>query len=465
MDWNDPSSMEMPSCNSSKIQQVPIHTTYAGENTIDCSRKTSVNVNVMEISRDTQVSEPGDHEDIGLLVGSCDLHIVFTTLDPQTPQASRLQHDVFHKYSIPSQITEEHNRSVSHSFGTRTDPDGYCAWFRSLSKDTSFLNEPRPAVGRGHQAMNQSTQGSSLHMPHPMEDYRYNKSSFFLRISAVDSRVTLVCFGASPSVRQSLQHFIVNGPHEVASIAPLLLFEVTLQGLFRDIDESVWNLGDAFGPLEYRILNDAISRCKRRQNEMMPFTSLHNISKHAIYLHEGVTSHLLLIDRILATLDEHGVDAKMIGGSEPKVTGSTTTITNTALARHRVRESLEYRQTMFKSTQLRLSSLRHRIDNMLSLSFNLVTQQDSMSMLRGSTHMARDSNSMKIISGITMLFLPATAVASILGSQVFQDNAPTPLFYVMVWITIPLTVIVFVSVHFWKRWTERKLDGGHDIEV
>lgn len=84
-----------------------------------------------------------------------------------------------------------------------------------------------------------------------MEDCRYNRSSFFLRKSAVDSRVTLVCFGASPSVRQSLQHFIGNGPHEVASIAPLLLFEVTLQGLFRDIDDSVWNLSDAFGPLEY----------------------------------------------------------------------------------------------------------------------------------------------------------------------------------------------------------------------
>lgn len=84
-----------------------------------------------------------------------------------------------------------------------------------------------------------------------MEDYRYNRSSFFLRKLAVDSRVTFVCFGASPSVRQSLQHFIGNGPHEVASIAPLLLFEVTLQGLFRDIDDSVWNLGDTFGPLEY----------------------------------------------------------------------------------------------------------------------------------------------------------------------------------------------------------------------
>lgn len=208
-----------------------------------------------------------------------------------------------------------------------------------------------------------------------------------------------------------------------------------------------------------------MSRCKRRQNEMMPFTSLHNISKHAIYLHEGVASHLLLIDRILATLDEHGMDTRLIDGSDSKVTDSTAATTNTALARHRVRERLEYRKTLFKSTQLRLSSLRHRIDNMLSLSFNLVTQQDSMSMLRGSTHMARDSNSMKIISGITMLFLPATAVASILGSQVFQDNAPTPLFYIMLWITIPLTIIVFVSVHFWKRWTERKLDDGHGIEV
>lgn len=102
---------------------------------------------------------------------------------------------------------------------------------------------------------------------------------------------------------------------------------------------------------------------------------------------------------------------------------------------------------------------------MLSLSFNLVTQQDSMSMLRGSTHMARDSNSIKIISGITMLFLPATAVASILGSQIFQNNAPTPLFYIMVWITIPLTMIVFVSAQLWKRWTERKLDDGHGLEV
>jgi Mg2+ and Co2+ transporter CorA len=182
----------------------------------------------------------------------------------------------------------------------------------------------------------------------------------------------------------------------------------------------------------------------------MPFADLHNISKHTIHLHEALNACLLLVDGIISRL---GMDDWMTPGSptsEAKIQ-----------ARRKIRHSIEYRKSLFLSTQMRLSSLQRRIDNIIDLSFNLVTQQDSNIMINDSKIMAQDSNSMKAIAGITMLFLPATAVASILGSQLFQDNAPTPLFTLMWWIIIPLTVVVFILAYLWRWWTARKYHKYH----
>ncbi|ORY61637.1 uncharacterized protein BCR38DRAFT_487381 [Pseudomassariella vexata] len=300
--------------------------------------------------------------------------------------------------------------------------------------------------------------GQANGAPLPQADFSYIRSGFFLRRSAPNADTTLICFGAREQVEKALERFIASYAWEMASLEPLALFDVILMGLFHEVDQNIWNMADVFGPLEHKILTYANSRDDHHLNKTMPFADLHNISKHTIHLHEAIAAQLLLVDSIIARLGMH--DERHMQSQQ----GSSSDAAKLQ-ARQQVRESLEYRKSLVQSTQMRLGSLQRRIDNIIALSFNLVTQNDSMIMINDSKVMAQDSNSMKVIAGITMLFLPATAVASILGSQLFVDNVPTPLFRVMWWIIIPLTILVFLFAALWLRWTsQRHHSYAQDLE-
>jgi len=141
----------------------------------------------------------------------------------------------------------------------------------------------------------------------------------------------------------------------------------------------------------------------------------------------------------------------------------------------RVRDSLQYRKSLFQSTQLRLNSLDRRMQNIISLvsllpaailalgdadrrsqSFNLVTQQDSRIM-------QKDSSSMKTIAMMTLLFLPASAISTVFGSQFFDfsgDNGRfrvAPMFWLYWVITIPVTIFVLGFWQWYYRRAKKKL--------
>jgi Mg2+ and Co2+ transporter CorA len=57
--------------------------------------------------------------------------------------------------------------------------------------------------------------------------------------------------------------------------------------------------------------------------------------------------------------------------------------------------------------------------NVISLSFNLVTQQDSRIM-------QDDSNAMKAIAVLTLIFLPATGISSVFSMPFFEEEGERP---------------------------------------
>lgn len=73
---------------------------------------------------------------------------------------------------------------------------------------------------------------------------------------------------------------------------------------------------------------------------------------------------------------------------------------------------------------------------------------------------------MKVIAAITMIFLPTTAVASIVGSEMFttafnEENGSwnvqvSPLFKVLWAVAVPLTVMVIAMSAGWNRVIERR---------
>lgn len=195
------------------------------------------------------------------------------------------------------------------------------------------------------------------------------------------------------------------------------------------------------------------------------FAAIQNLGKNISYLREGVDSVLLVVDGLIIRME---AALRAMSGSNPspgaaptppvrqmRNTQSSTSSTSSSrtltanvtveppspreLVLLQLVECLSYRRSVLRSTNLRLSSLRDRIGNAINLSFNLLTQRDSRLMI--------------VVSAITVMFLPLTAVASIVGSQMFTSSKSegggwnvekTPLFADLWYITIPLTAAVIV---------------------
>jgi Mg2+ and Co2+ transporter CorA len=76
----------------------------------------------------------------------------------------------------------------------------------------------------------------------------------------------------------------------------------------------------------------------------------------------------------------------------------------------------------------------------------------------------RDSTAMKAIAFLTTLFLPGAFVATFFSMTMFDwapsNDSQSPKVSKYIWlywvITIPLTLLVMISLLFWARWEYRK---------
>ncbi|KAH8646111.1 hypothetical protein BX600DRAFT_518962 [Xylariales sp. PMI_506] len=370
------------------------------------------------------------------LKGTQMLHSSFAPLDLARREVMPQMLRFFEILAIPGDFTTERVQSVSHSFGARTEDNGNTSvWFHFLCKniELKISDDGSPVVD------NQAAKMGHYTLPVlPQADYSWHRSGFLL--STCDGAVTLVCFGATPRVRAKLVDFLKGRDWHMAIPEPFILFDIILSGLFLDIDNTLWSMHDVFGPLEHKVLTLANSKHMRSLTRKINFTEMHNCAKHIIHIAEAIDSTILVLDKTCARL---GLDTPQNDH-----------------VRHQLRDALHYRRSLFQSTKLRQASLQKRIDNAITLSFNLVTQQDSMVMIQ-------DSNSMKVIAAITMVFLPTTTVAAVVGSQIFTTQKideegttwaieVTPLFQWLWWISIPMTAIVGMLAFLWHYLTHRE---------
>jgi len=110
------------------------------------------------------------------------------------------------------------------------------------------------------------------------------------------------------------------------------------------------------------------------------YQELHNLAKHAIHLTESSSAILCSIESLIRS-------HKHLFPSSSEV-----------------HYRIEYLQNLFMSISLRLASMSKRIDNAINLAFNIVAQE-------ANTGMIEDAAKMTVVTIITMVFLPGTAVA------------------------------------------------------
>ncbi|KAI1424995.1 hypothetical protein F5Y12DRAFT_397682 [Xylaria sp. FL1777] len=383
-----------------------------------------------------------DVSDPSLLFTPCRFRIIFAPLDLPAISTRDSFLTLYRGLGVPSSFSLERVNSVSHSFGTTSDAKSTRKWFHFLCKNISITrtpgSDPRIAY-HGESDAGNRRYGRPGQLPLPQADYSWLRSGYFLRTSE-NGHTTLACFGATPRVRELLEAFVHSDSISDAIAEPHILLDLILNGLWREVDHQVWNMSEVFGPLEHRMLVLAREPGQKLNSNKAHFADLHNLAKHIIYLCEAVESCLSLIDGIQMEVEKYASNTYLSLPSQNGSSSTGTTFTSVHIS-SRLIASIKNQRSLFRSTKLRLDSMSKRIENTINLAFNVVTLSNSMLMLQ-------DSRVMKIIATITIFFLPATAVATVTGSQLFLTQLEdgmwsvkgTPLFSVFWEISIPLTL-------------------------
>lgn len=149
--------------------------------------------------------------------------------------------ELFHKFGIPHDFTAERVRSINHSFSRRSDENnGLSSWFRFsyISAASAGADDESP------DGEDDSTENSTI-----PDKYPERESSFFLQASA-DTSVTLVCFDAGPRVKRRMYDVMKSRGWSDVVTNPQILFDVALEGLHEEVDDTARKIGDEFEPLE-----------------------------------------------------------------------------------------------------------------------------------------------------------------------------------------------------------------------
>lgn len=94
-----------------------------------------------------------------------------------------------------------------------------------------------------------------------------------------------------------------------------------------------------------------------------------------------------------------------------------------------------------------------RIENQMTVIFNLIAREDTAATIRLAEAARRDSSSMKTLAVMTMAFLPATSLATVFAMPGLTRDEP-PGFNVYLAVSIPTTVAILLG---WAAITQRQV--------
>lgn len=364
--------------------------------------------------------------------GDCPLRVVLLPRDPSTSAEHRATRLIHSYYDIPSAFRTMKQTSPTHAFGHRTGIEDKStnstveiAWTRFLCKDIlSLSHKPQEEF---HDNFRWIVCDAYLHIRSPQTDTESGKNN----------TITLLFFGAPPKVLQRFERLLTSDTDAWTDAVqePYVLFALVYEQLFLLLDSAAWTLAGWFRSKERGALDSVRQNSAHSHVEAADFATLHEIAKHGIYLSEAANAAVLQMEMVIGHLREQHSSA-----SVPPTQSPCTPLSQAAITQ------FQYQKAAFRSTQLRLGSLDKRIANVIGLSFNLVTQRDSQVM-------RQDSNAMKAIAVLTLVFLPLTGIASLFSTPFFEVAESHLWVSASIWIFWVITVcLTFSIIAFWVWW-------------
>jgi hypothetical protein len=123
----------------------------------------------------------------------------------------------------------------------------------------------------------------------------------------------------------------------------------------------------------------------------------------------------------------------------------------------RIGDAIDHVIACMRKQHMRFLNHKSRKDSIMTLVYNLVTQQNAANNFQIAADMKRDSTSMNPIAALTTAFLPVTFTATVLGAGIFsaiagsQDIHVSGVWWQWIAITLPLTAVVVACWWYYKR--------------
>ncbi|KAI4269586.1 MAG: hypothetical protein L6R38_007416 [Xanthoria sp. 2 TBL-2021] len=303
---------------------------------------------------------------------------------------------LYDHFAVPSDFISQRLEGVTHSFSAVRDGSSYHSYFHFLCKNVTISSVDGRSPGIADPRGAVLSQG----------DWTWIRTSVFMRWDNCDDKdkaaVSLVIFSASPEMRDRCQRLWQTDLSTVL-VDPFSFFVICLDELWLQAQSVVRGVSDVFSQMERTALDLAVSSTDSGSDGRHDFVGLHNIAKHIIYLKESSEAALMTISHLEAFHRE-------LLKRPPQEQDAMPTM-------HMTSQMLAQKAVQFEVWKLRMTSLEKRMQNIINLSFNVVTQHDS--------HVLKnDSKSMKAIATVTMLFLPLATIASKaeVCTQSFRDR-------------------------------------------
>ncbi|RPA88212.1 hypothetical protein BJ508DRAFT_4113 [Ascobolus immersus RN42] len=214
---------------------------------------------------------------------------------------------------------------------------------------------------------------------------------------------------------------------------PFTVFSLMVTDATNRFEKSIWELRDVIRDQEK---NRPAAKISRPDTALYPH--LHDLTRHVIHSTEACDSAIAAVEELVHVMKQFIEDYK----HEHVNTGIIPNEVFTRMAYNSIRNEKVYLQALRNRSQ----TLYERLKNEINLTFNLVTQFDSSVSVEIGNSTRKDSNTMTFIGFLTLIFLPATTVATIYGTNTLpldENNElirPSKDFWMFWVITFALTI-------------------------
>ncbi|PSN59027.1 hypothetical protein BS50DRAFT_641288 [Corynespora cassiicola Philippines] len=261
--------------------------------------------------------------------------------------------------------------------------------------------------------------------------------------SWVNGKSTVLCVGANLTFQSTLQRVLSQMEIDPSLSEPFSLHVPIVETIIAMQDASVWSIRDVVRGIE----KDRFRQTRGSRD----FVLLHETARHAIHSFETLSVTVEALD----ALKHQVMDLSLSKQGDKKQADRA----------YQLRSQVDFQIQILRNLLHRSQSNKERLQNEISLAYNMIAQRDSQVMTGLGEASRLDSGAMRTIAVVTMAFLPPTFLSAVFSMSFFnyspaQDDqasawSVSDKFWVYWAFAVPLTCLT-MAIWFWRqKWMRR----------